>query len=54
MKKTNLKNLALKKETISKIQERNIKGGIGTFGPTFLCKSQIFQGEDNCVSIAQR
>ena len=57
MKKQNLKNLKFKKETISKIQEDNIKGGITTtvIGQTkLLCKSQIHQGEDNCVSIGHQ
>ena len=57
MKKQNLKNLKFKKETISKIQEDNIEGGITTtvIGQTkLLCKSQIHQGEDNCVSIGHQ
>ncbi len=58
MKKRNLKSLELKKEVISKIQENSIKGGVltpGTIQQTqFLCVSQIYDGEDNCISIIKR
>ncbi len=49
MKKNNLKSLELKKITISRANLDVVKGG--SIGPTFLCPSKIYNGEDNCVSI---
>lgn len=52
MRKKGKKSLELKKVTITRANMEHIKGG--SIGPTFLCPSAIYNGEDNCVSIVNQ
>ncbi len=51
MQKKRKKSLELKKVTIAKVDMHKIRGGGIT--PSVLCVSQIYAGEDVCVSINQ-
>jgi len=52
--KKSIKKMQLKKRSISKLNAKEITGGISSIRPSFLCESAIYNGEDNCVSIPQR
>lgn len=48
--KKSVKKMQLKKRSISVLNASEVKGGIVSIGPSFLCQSVIYDGEDNCVS----